>query len=551
MRRILYDTDKQEIAEELIKLDYRNSPAILCTAKGETISVNDSIDYKTKNIKLYGNGKQRQYEGKNLFDISHYTSIDGVLAFDMSNFISENTHTFSAKKPIRYKISDSPFGVGIADCVDYVTTHTTTPNYSGTKYIFFCTEEGWVSDVSVLQDYEIQFELGEVATPFEPFVGNEPSPNMNYPQKAEFLGESGSIKGKVLTKNLWNKEYASDGNNWNVADEKNNYYSALPIYVGKGNTVTLNCQQIIPSGVQDIFTCITLENKYAGVYQHWFYHANNSEYQNKPVTVTATDDYIYIWCLKDGINNGNFMSYMGNDLQLVYGNTKTDYEPYTEQPFTFQTPNGLRGIPLGQTIPDAIQNSPIHMNGVYWDNAEGQYYIGDTKNENGKDVQRIGKYIATGSNNIGLYPTYQGFSVKDVLPFTDSRRDGFCNQSVVIPNSADNSVQDNGMWLGVGNNFVYVIKNSFYDENLDDCGLANFKAHLNENPLEIYTWLDEPIVTETDTQLDVVMNYPNTTIVNDEGAYMEVEYVADTKCYIDNKFKELEANITSAVAQLL
>ena len=33
-------------------------------------------------------------------------------------------------------------------------------------------------------------------------------------------------------------------------------------------------------------------------------------------------------------------------------------------------------------------------------------------------------------------------------------------------------------------------------------------------------------------------NKPNTTILNDSGAYMSVDYTADTKLYIDNKIKE-------------
>jgi hypothetical protein len=35
---------------------------------------------------------------------------------------------------------------------------------------------------------------------------------------------------------------------------------------------------------------------------------------------------------------------------------------------------------------------------------------------------------------------------------------------------------------------------------------------------------------------------PNTTIVNDSGAHMKVEYAADTKLYIDNKLAALVGN---------
>lgn len=79
--------------------------------------------------------------------------------------------------------------------------------------------------------------------------------------------------------------------------------------------------------------------------------------------------------------------------------TLDDFEPYIGKTVTFPTPNGLPGIPLGTTIPDVIKNSPIHMNGVYWDNEKGQYYIADTKNENGKDVQRITERVFYGTES--------------------------------------------------------------------------------------------------------------------------------------------------------
>ena len=43
---------------------------------------------------------------------------------------------------------------------------------------------------------------------------------------------------------------------------------------------------------------------------------------------------------------------------------------------------------------------------------------------------------------------------------------------------------------------------------------------------------------------------PNTTITNDVGAIMEVEYVADTKAYIDNKFTELQNAILASGANV-
>lgn len=46
-------------------------------------------------------------------------------------------------------------------------------------------------------------------------------------------------------------------------------------------------------------------------------------------------------------------------------------------------------------------------------------------------------------------------------------------------------------------------------------------------------------------------NYPVTTILNDAGAGMVVEYVADTKHYIDKKFEELNAKVVNTQIALL
>jgi hypothetical protein len=78
------------------------------------------------------------------------------------------------------------------------------------------------------------------------------------------------------------------------------------------------------------------------------------------------------------------------------------------------------------------------------------------------------------------------------------------------------------------------------------------KTFSEENPLIVKYKLAEPIETplseeEIAAYKALHTNYPNTTIYNDEGAYTEVKYVADTKAYVDNKFAELQANILNAI----
>ena len=68
--------------------------------------------------------------------------------------------------------------------------------------------------------------------------------------------------------------------------------------------------------------------------------------------------------------------------------------------------------------------------------------------------------------------------------------------------------------------------------------VAAWKAFLDANQVYVVGILATPI--ETPLSEDEIaqynalkMNYPNTTIMNNEDAYMAVEYVADTKRYID------------------
>jgi hypothetical protein len=88
-------------------------------------------------------------------------------------------------------------------------------------------------------------------------------------------------------------------------------------------------------------------------------------------------------------------------------------------------------------------------------------------------------------------------------------------------------------------------RNTTIEQSID-----SWKSKLAENPITVYAVLQEPIETDMSEEEmaqynALMMNYPNTTILNDENAYTEVEYVADTKCYIDNKFKELAVAMIS------
>lgn len=340
-------------------------------------------------------------------------------------------------------------------------------------------------------------------------------------------GESGSIVGKVLTSNLFNINKIKTVVTNTI---ENNGDGTITI---KGNSVTDGCllKEVAPAlKVGDV---VTLNAKTTATTRKYIYLAgkyNKAWSFGNYLTITEEmlNDEVYWYC---DIVDGKQIPCTISEIQLVYGKEVKPYEPYSEQPFTAHTPNGLRGIPLGQTIPDAIKNSPIHMNGVYWDSVEQKYYIGDTKNEDGKDVQRIVSEV--------LDRTQFDGSVSDLGTVL---RIGFTLSNTTISkiNALCTQLRCDYSYAGDYEHF-YIIANTsivafIKKEHLVSADASGVRSFLEENPLTVYYILAEPIVTETDVQYDVVMNYPNTTIVNDAGAYMEVEYVADPKLFITNNY---------------
>lgn len=89
----------------------------------------------------------------------------------------------------------------------------------------------------------------------------------------------------------------------------------------------------------------------------------------------------------------------------------------------------------------------------------------------------------------------------------------------------------------------------------DLTGLETWKAYLSAQatagtPMTIVLCFKNPVETalsaeELEAYADLHTSKPNTTISNDASAPMEVEYIADTKAYIDNKFNALAAALVN------
>ncbi len=571
---VLSDTSENAVKNKVVKnaLDTKAN-SIIKTSSGQVIHETDCAAVPPINIKLFGKGKQKVIPGNQLANITDREPFErqGLIWSTSGGSVTAKgtvtTHSYFVFADLKGLVGDfyvSGKGTYASVSVNVKKSGTDiwindmgsfTLDGTENEVSLYCQVLNTHVGVTINETIYPMVNKGTTALPWEPFVGNEPSPNMNYPQKAEFLGESGSIVEKVLTGNLleltedmmWKCELL-DSQTGSVRLNYDNNYSTL---VAKSflHETLLNNQ-----GTPFSFMCDNLPSNYQMGIVVYGERENGSTYQEvrstigKFATIITTDFYSIN---KIELRIGSFVSGTSdtttiiNGLRFCVGDEEISFAPYTEQPFTSLTPNGLKGIPLGTTIPDAIKNSPIHMSGVYWDNVEQQYCIGDTKNEDGKDVQRIGKERLLADqlrilDSLCNEESNLFWLLIGAYYFSSREGEFLCDIATYNPRTVDGTDTNNGGCLNVASN------NMFYIRLRKDSGittLEEFKEYLTNNEVFIYTILDEPIVTETDVQYDVVMNYPNTTIVNDAGAYMECSYIADTKCYIDNLEKKHEEDI--------
>lgn len=254
-------------------------------------------------------------------------------------------------------------------------------------------------------------------------------------------------------------------------------------------------------------------------------------------------NYIYY---QKYVNTGDTSLAGKYTVQLELGATATAYEPYKSPQQLIHT-GSLPGIPLGTTIPDTIKNSPEHMAGVWFREADQQYYIGDTVDyEGGKYVQRILKRVLDGNEQFHIPSVYTGDNplFQWSCNIATKRDCGMASHYKYI--DYDKLWDSNDVGLGFSSAGSVRIK---MDKNIANT-VDELLAFLSENPVTIYSILATPIITDLpESELAAYKalhtNYPVTTVTNDCDVNMDVEYNADTKTWILNQINSVAASIVS------
>ena len=235
--------------------------------------------------------------------------------------------------------------------------------------------------------------------------------------------------------------------------------------------------------------------------------------------------------------NNNSMSAEFYDIMFNLGDTPLPYEPYAEQSLAIQTPDGLPGI-------------PVTSGGNYTD-AEGQQWICDVVKE--KDgvlgIERNCALVKTKKNIVANFRknSARRFFQSDFIDVVAKNGKSLCSHFVY----KDWANEETGKYtFDIRGKDVYLsTPEDMTEEEL------NKKISPILNDIEILVAIEptfEPLPPETIEAYKALHTYyPTTVVTNNANADMQLDYVADTKLYIDKKIKELVTANTQKTANLL
>lgn len=550
--------------------------AIICSAEGDAIMVSDSSDDPLRGLKLFGKTTQRTTTGKNLLDVPDaINTTKGVsFAVDSDGIVTATgtpTEVFAVSllgtysEPISFPAGTYIMSGGV-DSNHYLRVRI--HNADGTLKTYkvdegkgkeFTVESGELISVSIYfanlnavseMVFKPMIRLASVADDtFEPYTGGKESPNADYPQGLENVGNGGTIGVNACGKNLWNHENdnadMSSLRGWGTAMWSN---PAVLKTLMPNTTYTLKFK----------VTCLEVPN-FATVFSDQcgfvLYSGEDSgAYINMAMDTghgvfAVGEERTVVGTFKTPANVGDkdmhyeilrytqryyqedktavYATVRLDEVQLEIGNTASGYEPYTGQTMAIPTDGGIPGI-------------PVSSGGNYTD-ADSQKWIADVKDyERGVYVQRIQKMTLTGDEAFVEDLEYNGLvfngTAAVALPNLYEAGKILCSHAPLV--------------LGIGGEYILLRLSDFGATSVSEFKAVLAEKYSNGTPVEILYALPEPVETAlTATEIEafkaIQSNYPNTTVLNDAGAWMEVKYNADTKTFINNVIREAAVKTTA------
>jgi len=375
-----------------------------------------------------------------------------------------------------------------------IVRNVKTPNKSGkVAYVQFYLASGTTYNDEV----RIMVSKTLNAT-YEPYTGGEPAPNPNYPYAIKNTGDNGSVNEKIENKNIFNKSKATNGRYVKNTDGTLGYSDTLSAsdFIKVRANVTY-----YQSNVNNYYSCLYNEDK------NFIKQINSNSF-----TPTV-----------DGYMRTSFLTTNIDIVQIEQNSTPSDYVPHEEQNLSFPLAEGQKFYEGSH--PD--DDEKVHHKWNQLTITEAMVDKTIITSYSKLDYIRFGtprKYIGNGKTNTALMSCA---NENTDWSFDDKKYIG----------TFTNKIQYNYFYIGIP-------KGTTYNEIKDKIIGQTLVYKLAEETTEDFT---EEQKTAWE-QIKKARTYKNVTHISSEDetpANVEIEYVQDTKTYIDNKVTALTNAITS------
>ena len=543
---------------------------IVDRASGELISLADSAEQPLQSMKIYGKTEQFTTTGKNKLPYPYTNTtitLKGVTFTD--NGDGTITCNGTAEETVFFRLRDLTDGFMVS--AGEYTLSGCPSGGSNSTYHLYCVNKSQsamllndagngatatlasdeiygfyikISNGQTVSNLTFKPMLRPVGTDatWEPYTGGIPSPNPNYPQELVSVGDSGSTTEYVMGGNLFNNDTSllKEVTYTNSQGNRETRIGYEPLCLPAG-TYTFTLTDLDTSVDKFIYGAINdKEDKYVT-------NCNLLQSTNNftPLTITVNEgDKIFIYNGHAYLNMANRATeFKKVKIQLNAGSVAKPYEPYKSQSLTIQTPNGLPGLKL--------PNNVSSLNYDYSYVIDGTRFVCDEKDYK-RFVYRnpIRTIVYTGDENWKTTVT----TITNIyyLPLPAVSAYGISSHFQSITHS---QYQNGEEGMHISNTATLYINASQF------ATLEEFKAFLKAQyeagtPVTlVYAVKNAKDIIETPLTEEEIQaykalhtNYPNTTIYNSDGAGAEVEYVADTKLYVDNKIDKAIKNILEVVS---
>ena len=518
--------DIQGVAEDV------NGLKIVNTASGTTAYMDDASNMGFEDIDFFGESKQMQTTGKNVCgELIEGKVIDYISGMAVSNTNYACTDFVRVQKGESFVIH---YAFGSAENWFYDISKNPIKSIPATtdgniKY-FTADADGYIRcSLQIANKNLFMIEKGTVATEYEPYT-NGPAPNPDYPQTIEPFSVD-SVR--VYRKNLLNPSgfttMTSNGVTFTPV-----FKDGLLQYINVNGTATANVYYgllettNVPSqsrfingckgGSSNTFSILVTYRKEDNTFAKEAFQTD----ADLAIDTTQKKYNVNIF-VRSGATVSNAKVYPMIRPSFFIDGT---YEPYQSQTVNLSAPIELNGIG-GVKDTDKLKKFGVI---VFDGSADEGWYTMDTITAGVKRLYTRkfpAKYVANHS-------TIPNMLCSHYKPTTPSNTFNKVEGITISSKPSD-----------IGNAYIYI-----YDERFNTADTSLWKAHLQANPITVVYELAEPIETalpkaDADAIKALHTYKPNTVVMNDADAEMDVHYVADGKIYIDRKFETLASAIVN------